>query len=127
MNLLDEADRKWMSDVVNECDPDLVIVDVLREVHNAEENDSTAMKIVGDVIMYILRERSVVILHHIRKPGIDEMIDPVNAGRGSSYLAGKVDILWLLQGSALHIVSRVSANSSIPMYQDPKTGLWRTP
>ena len=49
-NILLESDRNTLSNYVQQAKADLVILDVLREVHAVDENDSTTMKLVGDEI-----------------------------------------------------------------------------
>lgn len=94
--------QDFVKQVIKSTDPDLVIIDVLRELHQEDENDSTGMKKVFDAMEPVFAERSVLILHHTRKISADERSapDPIALARGSSYITGRVDGYWLLHGDA---------------------------
>lgn len=103
----------FLKTLLDNTNPELVIVDVLREIHGEDENDSTSMKKVFDAMEPVFSQTSVLLLHHTRKIGQDERgnaPDPVSLARGSSYITGRVDGYWLLYGDApfrkLHFESR---------------------
>jgi len=124
INILNPADRHWLSQAVEHCDPALVVLDVYREIHNADENDSTQMKVVGDILTSIFKERSLVLVHHSKKIGEDNFNpDPTSSARGSSYITGKVDGIWLLWNNKLKIHSRVSEPLNVSLKQGVN-GLW---
>lgn len=107
VDILTPNGRAWCAAVLHAAAPDLVILDVLREVHNRDENDNTAMKQVGDAIVQTFGAYALLLIHHTRKiPQDVHDPDPVIWGRGASYLTGKADAIWLLHGSRLKIVSR---------------------
>jgi hypothetical protein len=61
-----------------------VVLDVLREFHNADEDSSTEMKKVGDALTSVFAGYSLVVLHHT--PKIPETVtdpNPVRYARGS--------------------------------------------
>ena len=113
--------------------PALVVLDVLREVHQDDENDSTAMKKVFDCLERAFGNTSVLILHHTRKMSIEDKAspDPVSLARGSSYITGRVDGYWLLYGEGpnrkLFFESRFQESSLTSARQDPSTGLFSFP
>lgn len=88
-------------------DPALVILDTLRECHQEDENDSTAMKRAMDDLEELFVGRTLLLVHHTSKlpPEITQP-NPVLASRGSSYITGKVDSYWLLYNDKLSITSR---------------------
>ena len=107
MNLLLLEYQQWLAAVLETCNPSLIILDVLRECHNADEQDSTAMKSVGDILMQLFHGRTLVLIHHTHKLlAKDGPPNPVNASRGSSYISGKADTIWLLHNNQLAIESR---------------------
>lgn len=124
VDILNETGRAWMRSLVEESGSQLVVIDVLRELHTADENDSTAMKAVGDALIEILGDRACLMLHHTTKipPDVFDP-DPVVFARGSSYLTGKVDSYWLLYKNRLRVDSRFSERRIYFGEQD-KGGLW---
>ena len=82
------------------------------------------MKIVGDIMMDIFRGRAIVALHHITKPKPGEPAARlINQSRGSSYLAGKADAVWLLTKTTLTIESRFEIGSS-RVCKQTSSGMW---
>lgn len=70
--------------------PDLIILDPLVELHDAQENDNTALRHIIAELRIIARERDIAILllHHTPK-GDPRPGDP-DAGRGASAIGGVV-------------------------------------
>jgi len=125
INILNPQHYEWLRKVVTDCDPELVILDVFREIHSADENDSTHMKVVGDMLISIFRGRSLILVHHSKKIPDDVFEpDPAQVARGSSYLTGKVDALWLLYKNKLFIQSRTSEPLTVSLKQSSPSGLW---
>lgn len=63
----------------------VVIFDSLRSMHEADENDSTAMQIILDQMKRIAREGiTVIFTHHHRKKGMFEKQSSAESSRGSS-------------------------------------------
>lgn len=124
INILNYQHQEWLRSLIKFADPEVTVLDVFREIHNADENDSTQMKNVGDILVDIFKGRSLVLVHHSKKIG-DDIIepDPSNVARGSSYLTGKVDALWLLWQSQLYIQSRTEEPQKIRLIQSP-SGIW---
>lgn len=123
-NILERGHSDWLRGIVNKSDCKVILIDVFREIHNADENDSTQMKIVGDILMSIFKDRTLILVHHSKKIP-DEVInpDPTQVARGSSYLTGKVDALWLLHNKTLAIQSRTSEPVRLQLKQSP-SGSW---
>ena len=128
VNILNEQHFNLFRAMIATCDPGLVVIDVLREIHNSDEQDSTQMKWVGDAIAELCQGRALLLLHHPRKPSTDPkaQFNTITAARGSSYLAGKVDVLWLIHAGYLHIEGRLGASCRVKLKQAP-TGLWTFP
>lgn len=125
INILNQSDRTWLREIVSHVEPDFVVLDVFREIHSADENDSTQMKIVGDLITTLFKGISLCLVHHSKKLSDDFLghPDPAQVARGSSYLTGKVDVLWLLYRNQLYIQNRTSEPQQIKLFQTP-SGLW---
>ena len=100
VNILSPKWSTMLKDAVAECDPHVVIIDCLSELHEFDENESFRMKPVIGALRVLSRGRLLLLLHHATKgtPGIPQ--DPVRAVRGSSYIAGACDGVWALQESS---------------------------
>src|SRR3990172_575458 len=63
----------WLEKLLKDEHPDLVVIDVLRELHSADEDSSTEMKNACSPLFQILRPYSCLILHHTTKlqEGVD--------------------------------------------------------
>lgn len=96
-NVLSEATFEWTRTLLVESRPDVVCLDVLRDFHNGDENDSTSMKLVFDRLERLFKDVCLILNHHAKKVP-DDVPDPKpqNYIRGSSYMMGKVDDLWFL-------------------------------
>ena len=123
MNILSSESQQFLAGSLMAARPDVVILDVLREIHSSDEQDSTQMKAVGDAIMQIFHGKTLVILHHTRKFDSDKPIEVINSSRGSSYLTGKADATWLIHQGKLHTVSRFDSPRTHQMKRLP-CGLW---
>jgi len=125
MNILSTEGHRFISETVAACNPKLVVVDVLRECHNADEQDSTAMKSIGDALMTLFQGRTILLIHHTHK--LYESYgtpSPANAARGSSYITGKADAIWLLHNNVLQIASRFHRDERHEVKRLP-SGLWQ--
>ena len=122
-NIILPEHQRTFRDAQAQCEPDVVVIDVLREIHSMDEQDSTQMKIVGDILMEVFAGRTLIILHHM--PKTEELVVPkvINAARGSSYISGKSDAIWMLHNGFLYVESRFDGASK---YQANRLtyGMW---
>lgn len=113
VNIMLQAGTDYVKTALRQFDPALVIIDTLRECHQEDENESTAMKAVMDQLERLFTGRSLFLVHHINKiPEDVDRPDPVRSSRGSSYITGKVDAFWLLYKHRLSITSRWDEDTS---------------
>ena len=124
MHILTLESQRFLQESLDATQPDVVIIDVLREIHSCDEQDSTQMKQVGDALMQLFHGYSLILIHHTRKQESDKPVEVINSSRGSSYVTGKADATWLIHQGRLHIVSRFGAPSVHNMERLP-CGLWR--
>lgn len=125
-NILDNDSYKYFRQVIVETEPDVVVFDVLREFHNADENESTAMKIVGDSLTCLCEHLSLIIVHHTKKleyPGRTGPVRNVEASRGSNYIVGKADSTWLIHNGYLHIESNFAPATRYKLLRQ-SNGFW---
>ena len=120
-----ESAQKWVREALDAADPELVIIDVLRNVHNADENKSVEMKPVAEALKRVFKGRSVLLLHHTKKNLGDGRPSPEQAVRGG-YIAGECTAIWLLYQDLLTIQSRHDADLKYKVEMN-EWGLWTFP
>lgn len=107
LNILTHEGNQLLKETLDASKAELIVIDVLREIHNADEQDSTAMKEVGDILMTTFAGKTLILIHHTHKINeFNGVPAPVDAARGSSYIAGKADAVWMIHNHVLHIQSR---------------------
>ena len=123
-NIMNPKHYTWMKDLVTHLNPSLVVIDVFRDIHLCDENDSTQMKIVGDAVEKMFHGRSLLLVHHAKKIP-DDVYDPhpINYSRGSTYITGKVDAIWLLYRNYLKIDGRFDERRTYKLDRH-SNGLW---
>jgi hypothetical protein len=127
LNILQPDTRAYLKEALALVRPDLVIIDTLRKLHNGDENDSTEMKAVMDHVEDIYGGVSLILVHHTRKiPADISDPDPATFGRGSNFLTGDVDGLWLLYRGNLKIESRFDEVLRYRLVRED-SGLWSCP
>jgi hypothetical protein len=130
-NILVPQHLAWLTLQLKEIQPVLVIIDTLREVHEADENSSTEMKKVMGVLVAACRPAAVLLISHSRKDSqfnqMGQDSDLMDEGRGSSYVSGRMDTIIKMTGKKGkgHLIykGRSVAEGKIPIIQDPETGL----
>ncbi|UOF78759.1 regulatory protein repA [Caudoviricetes sp.] len=118
--------RDCLRQVLADSAPDLVVIDVFRKLHQHDENDSTAMKIINDHLAAIFGAYSVLMLHHTKKssnPEGDAETEVILGSRGSTEISGNADAIWKLNRNSLHIVSRFAEFSTHQAQRTPG-GFW---
>lgn len=124
-NITDPEFRKTVKGMLDKINPDIVVLDVLRELHNMDENDSTQMKNFSDYLEVLFKGRTLIQIHHTRKlPDNYKGQNPVNASRGSSYLTGKSDAFWLLHNDKVYVTPRFRETFTMEFGRDNKTGFF---
>lgn len=126
LNILDLSVQNWLKEAIALAAPALIVTDVLRELHNADENDSSSMKVAGDVLYQLTRGYATLLLHHSKKMEAGSYCDPIQASRGSSYITGKADSVWMIHENSLRIVPRFAERKTYTMLRGgvAQAGLW---
>lgn len=94
VNLFDGAFLKHLEEYHEHVGFDVLIFDTLRDVHRADENSSTEMGAVMQILK-AMRDNfacTIFITHHIRKPQHDSSSSEIYSGRGSTVIPGTIDI-----------------------------------
>lgn len=126
-------DLQYLIMMKNDIDPAFIVLDTLFDINGGRENDATDVRQLYDAIMELCRDRCVMLIHHTHKlsppPGqkIQHRISPVDAARGSSALAGKMNAVYLLNGNILRTDPRFDAKTDYKTHMDPITKLWVFP
>lgn len=136
INVLLPEHREYLRLLRQSCDPDVVFLDVLAELHSADEQNSIAMKEVVNALLSVFSGTTLVIVHHNRKPpqpygpnAIRPPIDLISASRGTSYLPGRADSVWMVDATSdgtkgtLRIKGRLGPPRELALRRLP-SGLW---
>lgn len=125
---------KWLKDEMERVQPIMVVIDTLREVHSGDEDSSTTMRnvitnIVGACMPSQGSSRSVpaiVLISHARKDaagwqqdGQDDMMDQA---RGSSYVAGRMDVIIQVTQRTMKFKGRATGEQRRSLFKNDQTG-----
>lgn len=88
-NILDPVHRTWLREWVGASGAALLIVDTYREAFRGDENDSDVGQRVMAALTQAITPASLLLIHHTAKPTPLSLSS--QHGRGTSYLAGRVD------------------------------------
>lgn len=135
-NLMDPETRAWFNTQVCALQPDLVVIDTLREIHDMDEDKAGPMKVVlGNLVAAITPpdgpRPALLIVTHSRKesPKFDGGL--MQEGRGSNYLVGRCDTILRLKGKenadACQLVykGRRTGHTVKSLIRDKDTILWK--
>lgn len=137
-NIADPKHQAWLRQQVEAVKPILVIIDTLREAHEGNENDSTDMKKAVAAIVSAAKGAAIIYVSHSRKDSAFNAMgaesDLMDAGRGSSYVSGRMDTIAKFTGTKgrghMHFKGRAVTEGKVPIVQDglddvdgPGTGL----
>jgi RecA-family ATPase len=123
-NILNPEHSRWLRDEADAVPWKAIVVDVIREMHEADENDSTCMKRVMTALKKATDPAALIILSHSRKPSRDNIGGLMHNNRGSNYMAGKVDSIVELRKNKFLVQGRTIPHTSIAVRQSPTNGLW---
>lgn len=127
INILDGTTQRIIRNAVKEAKPSLIIIDVWREIHNKKEESSGDMKGVMDSLLELTGDAALLVIHHSAKLSNKEEIRVVDLPRGSSFLAGKADVLFAIIDNTLNCVSRIGEGFAGIEGERTKQGFWRFP
>lgn len=125
-NIADPTCYRYFADIIHDVSPDVVVFDVLREFHNADENDSTSLKPIGDALSNLCEGMGIILVHHTKKLDYAGRTGPVRnieAARGSNYIVGKADSTWLIYEGALQVESNFAEAKRFKLSRQTN-GLW---
>lgn len=129
-NVMEARSVDWMLQMVKEADPTLVILDPLRDAHSQDEQSSTEMKKMTDMLKMVFNGLAQIWVHHTNKMSDEfDTPSPIRSARGSSGLTGTVDTIWTFYGKDRGIKTL----SMLPKWEDEEyhalerkgDGFWR--
>jgi len=101
-NILQLQHQTWLRHFIEAVQPVLTVVDVLREAHEGNENDSTDMKKVVNALINVCKPGAVLFISHSRKDSAQNAAgaesDLMDEGRGSGYVSGRMDTIVKFTG-----------------------------
>lgn len=89
---IDEASHyQWLKDTIIEKEYGCIVLDTLTNIHKADENSATEMRLVNKRLLQLVKETGVTIiyLHHHRKLGRGEKSNQ-STSRGSTEIGAKM-------------------------------------
>jgi RecA-family ATPase len=95
-NVLLPQHQAWLRLQLEQLQPVLVVIDTIREAHDGDENDSTDMKRVINILVSIARPAAILLISHSRKDNAMSSMgdgDLMDDARGSSYMSGRMDTI----------------------------------
>ena len=94
--ITDKPVQDWLKKWRDETQASVLFIDSHRATHRANENDSTEMTMVWDILCG-MRDAgwSIIMSHHAGKP-TDVMQTDVHAGRGSTIIGDSADFIYSL-------------------------------
>lgn len=103
--------------------PLVIVIDTLREIHAGDENDSSHMRNVVNLLVAACKPAAVITLTHSRKDYGDasDLMDDV---RGSSYITGRMDCILKVTDTSITYQSRTVGQARLQVARDPETGLF---
>lgn len=132
-NILGDG-KQWLRAAVDGEDPPFlaIIVDTLRDAHGADENDSGVMRNVITSFIDAVRPGpasdrqapALIFLTHQKKLQDGQAIDLMSGGRGSNYVAGRMDAVMRIAGGEIRAQSRTMKETVLLDYKRNKAGLW---
>lgn len=112
-----------LRDELQALQPDLVIIDTLRESHSADENDSTEMQEAIAALVAATQPAALCVISHSRKPSQDEGFSLMNDNRGSSYVVGRMDAIVRFTPKTARVSGRSIEEHSLDL-ERMDSGFW---
>lgn len=131
-DILQPSHQNWLKEKVSLNKPELVILDILREVHRGDENDAGHMQQVLAQLDLACRPAAILMISHGKKPPSDPAIEVslLDEGRGSSHVSARCDTIIRLRSAAngqtgtLSYQGRAAEETSIKLKRDLDTLFW---
>jgi len=108
---------------IEAVEPEVVIIDTLREAHSGEENDSTVMRNVVGMLVAATQPAALILISHDRKPQPNTGKDIITDLRGSSYITGRMDALVRFSANSVQLAGRALDPVKIPLRRTDN-GMW---
>lgn len=123
LDVLQRPTVEYLKAAKEAAEPQMVVLDLLRELHSGDEQDSTAMRIVMNSILSIFGDVGLLLVHHSSKLDPAMPADPIKSSRGSSYLPGRADNVMLLHQGRLLTKGRFGPPMNLSLRRK-SSGFW---
>lgn len=120
LNIMQPVHQQNLRKAVTEYKAVLVVVDVLREIHQANEDSSGEMQGILAALVEATRPATLLLVAHSRKDNAQRGADLMWDLRGSGYMAGRMDAIMRIEGKGdtpvqLNVKTRASDDLRIPI------------
>lgn len=122
-NILNPEHLIMLRDELQPLEPDLVIIDTLREAHQADENDSTQMQAAIAALVAATEPAALCLVSHARKPSQEGDFSLMADNRGSNYVVGRMDAIVRFTPRSARISGRSIEEHTISL-ERADSGFW---
>lgn len=122
-NILNPDHLIMLREELQAINADLVIIDTLRESHQADENDSTEMQGAIASLVAATRPAALCLISHSRKPSQDSELNLMADNRGSGYVVGAVDAIARFTNKSVRVGGRSIEEHTISVERED-SGFW---
>jgi RecA-family ATPase len=122
-DILNPNHFKKLRDEVDRIQPGVVIIDTLKEAHQAPENDNTEGQRVIAALAAAVQPAALVIVHHARKLSDGRPNDIIQGARGAGYLTGRMDAVVSMSHRTMSYISRSTEGGQVKMERQ-ENGYW---
>lgn len=122
-NILNPDHAALLQAEVARVQPDVVIIDTLKESHQLPENDNTDSQRVLSELVRATQPAALVLIHHGKKSQWDAPPDVISGARGASYLTGRMDAICHFSETMMRFVGRAAEGGSLKL-QRKDNGYW---
>ena len=123
-DILEPEHEGLLAQVVGPLNPQVVILDTLREAHSGDENDSTAMQNVIAHLTAAVKPAALILVAHSRKANPEFGPSLMNDNRGSNYIVGKMDGIVHFTQDGIQAGGRAMEETEIKLDR-LSNGLWQ--
>lgn len=122
-NILNPVHARQLKTEVERITPVAVVIDTYRESFSGSENDSDIAQQVVAELTAVTRPAALVLISHTAKENAENPRTLVDAARGSSYIAGRMDGLMWVRHKSIRYGGRACEEATIKgERQSP--GIW---
>lgn len=133
-NVINPECRAFLRQAIRQANPRPIafVIDTIRRAHNGDENDSTVMSNVLNLLEDSLRITedgfvympALVIISHERKTQEGTIVDLMQANRGSNAIAGAMDCVMRVSDGEIRVDGRAIREQTVKATMVESSGVW---